>query len=57
MIFADLIVSSILVVRYRKEYGPLNDDKWWHLDFFMWLYTWMLFIFAFPLAIAPAVPE
>jgi len=45
------------LIRFRKLYGPLNDDKWWHLDFFMWIYTIMLLTFAFPLAIAPAVPE
>ncbi|KAF8315424.1 hypothetical protein DL93DRAFT_2155295 [Clavulina sp. PMI_390] len=43
------------LVRYRKAYGPLNDDVWWHGDFFMWMYTFALFVFAFPLAIAPAL--
>lgn len=44
------------VVRYRKKFGPLIDDVWWHLDFFMWTYTIALFFFAIPLAIAPAIP-
>jgi len=43
------------LVRYRSLYGPLNDDVWWHTDFFMWSYTFCLFCFAFPLAIAPAL--
>lgn len=46
---------SSLVVRFRKRYGPLNDDVFWHGDFFMWSYTICLFFFSFPLAIAPAV--
>ncbi|GAA5863647.1 hypothetical protein JCM8547_003680 [Rhodosporidiobolus lusitaniae] len=30
--------------------------SWWHLDFFMWTYQAGLFVFAIPLAIAPAIP-
>ncbi|GAA6037519.1 hypothetical protein JCM8097_008234 [Rhodosporidiobolus ruineniae] len=30
--------------------------SWWHLDFFMWTYQAGLFVFAVPLAIAPAIP-
>ncbi|KDR82524.1 hypothetical protein GALMADRAFT_237868 [Galerina marginata CBS 339.88] len=44
------------LVRYRRLYGPLGSDTWWHLDFSMWTYTIALFIFAVPLAIAPAIP-
>ncbi|KAF8995698.1 hypothetical protein BDQ17DRAFT_1412087 [Cyathus striatus] len=44
------------LVRYRFYYGPLGSDTWWHLDFVMWTYTFALFVFAFPLAIAPAIP-
>ncbi|KAF8328541.1 uncharacterized protein EI90DRAFT_3064518 [Cantharellus anzutake] len=43
------------LVRFRQRYGPLNDDVFWHADFFMWAYTICLFTFAFPLAIAPAL--
>ncbi|KAF5390061.1 hypothetical protein D9757_003770 [Collybiopsis confluens] len=43
------------LVRHRQQYGPLGTDVWWHLDFVMWAYTFALLIFAFPLAIAPAI--
>ncbi|KAL0949301.1 hypothetical protein HGRIS_009378 [Hohenbuehelia grisea] len=43
------------LTRYRREYGPLGSDVWWHLDFVMWTYTFALLVFAFPLAIAPAI--
>ncbi|KIK70102.1 hypothetical protein GYMLUDRAFT_236531 [Collybiopsis luxurians FD-317 M1] len=43
------------LVRHRKHYGPLGSDVWWHLDFVMWAYTFALLVFAFPLAIAPAI--
>jgi len=42
------------LVRFRKRFGPLNDDVWWHMDFTMHTYTFALLIFAFPLAVAPA---
>jgi len=43
------------LVRHRRTYGPLGSDVWWHLDFVMWTYTFALLVFAFPLAIAPAI--
>ncbi|KAJ3999890.1 hypothetical protein F5050DRAFT_1734634 [Lentinula boryana] len=43
------------LVRRRTTYGPLGTDVWWHLDFVMWTYTFALLVFAFPLAIAPAI--
>ncbi|KAJ3751839.1 hypothetical protein EV360DRAFT_89313 [Lentinula raphanica] len=43
------------LVRNRTTYGPLGTDVWWHLDFVMWTYTFALLVFAFPLAIAPAI--
>jgi len=43
------------LVRYRRNYGPLGSDIWWHLDFVMWTYTFALLIFAIPLAVAPAI--
>ncbi|KAJ3985818.1 hypothetical protein F5890DRAFT_1564667 [Lentinula detonsa] len=43
------------LVRHRTTYGPLGTDVWWHLDFVMWTYTFALLVFAFPLAIAPAI--
>jgi len=45
----------IRLVRHRTTYGPLGTDVWWHLDFVMWTYTFALLVFAFPLAIAPAI--
>ncbi|KAF5373957.1 hypothetical protein D9758_000711 [Tetrapyrgos nigripes] len=45
----------IRLVRHRSEFGPLGSDVWWHLDFVMWTYTFALLVFAFPLAIAPAI--
>ncbi|KAK7467325.1 hypothetical protein VKT23_004382 [Stygiomarasmius scandens] len=33
----------------------MGTDVWWHLDFTMWSYTFALLVFAFPLAIAPAI--
>ncbi|KAM0748945.1 hypothetical protein T439DRAFT_327449 [Meredithblackwellia eburnea MCA 4105] len=44
------------LIKYHDKYGPLNDCKWWHLDFFSHLYTIALLVFAVPLAVAPAVP-
>ncbi|KAF8993044.1 hypothetical protein BDQ17DRAFT_1546223 [Cyathus striatus] len=44
------------LARYRFYYGPLGSDTWWHLDFVMWTYTFALFVFAPPSAIAPAIP-
>ncbi|ESK96181.1 hypothetical protein Moror_7255 [Moniliophthora roreri MCA 2997] len=43
------------LTRHRVTYGPLISDTWWHLDFTMWTYTLGLLVFAFPLAIAPAI--
>jgi hypothetical protein len=43
------------LVKHRTTYGPLGTDVWWHLDFVMWTYTFALLVFAFPLAIAPAI--
>ncbi|TFK37733.1 hypothetical protein BDQ12DRAFT_723815 [Crucibulum laeve] len=43
------------LVKYRRLYGPIGSDVWWHLDFVMWTYTFALLVFAFPLAIAPAI--
>ncbi|KAI5480088.1 hypothetical protein MNV49_001748 [Pseudohyphozyma bogoriensis] len=45
-----------LLVKHHKKFGPLSSTKWWHLDSFMFAYTICLFVFAFPLAIAPAIP-
>jgi len=40
---------------YRRErYGPLNDETRWHLDSFMWSYTFAMLLAAIPLAVAPA---
>ncbi|KAJ3936195.1 MAG: hypothetical protein NXY57DRAFT_282756 [Lentinula lateritia] len=41
------------LVKHARTYGP--TDVWWHLDFVMWTYTFALLVFAFPLAIAPAI--
>ncbi|KAF9522578.1 hypothetical protein CPB83DRAFT_864229 [Crepidotus variabilis] len=43
------------LIKFRRIYGPFEDDVWWHLDFSMWAYTIALFIFAVPLAIAPGL--
>ncbi|KAF9463463.1 hypothetical protein BDZ94DRAFT_612764 [Collybia nuda] len=43
------------LVRFRRMYGPIGSDVWWHLDFVMWTYTFALLVFAIPLAIAPAI--
>ncbi|KAF8883762.1 hypothetical protein CPB84DRAFT_1789755 [Gymnopilus junonius] len=45
------------LVRYRRLYGPLGSDIWWHLDFSMWTLTFALLIFAIPLAVGPAAPS
>lgn len=44
------------LTRYRTEYGPLNDDVWWHLDFFMWFTTTAVMVFAIPLIVGPVAP-
>ncbi|THU85657.1 hypothetical protein K435DRAFT_843182 [Dendrothele bispora CBS 962.96] len=43
------------LTRHRPDFGPIGTDVWWHLDFVMWSYTFALLVFAFPLAIAPAI--
>ncbi|GAA5892697.1 hypothetical protein JCM6882_000558 [Rhodosporidiobolus microsporus] len=41
----------------QKRWLPQNMPRsWWHLDFFMWVYQFGLFVFAVPLAIAPSIP-
>ncbi|GAA5820984.1 hypothetical protein JCM11251_001908 [Rhodosporidiobolus azoricus] len=41
----------------EKKWLPKDMPRsWWHLDFFMWTYQAGLFLFAVPLAIAPAIP-
>ncbi|KAI0319601.1 hypothetical protein OF83DRAFT_1082174 [Amylostereum chailletii] len=44
------------LTKHRREFGPLHDDTWWHLDFFMWFYTYGTLIFAIPLIVGPVVP-
>jgi hypothetical protein len=51
----DAPLRLIRLVKHRRTYGPLGTDVWWHLDFVMWAYTFALLVFAFPLAIAPAI--
>lgn len=41
--------------KHWDEYGPLGDDKKWHLDSFMWIYSTALTIMAIPLAVASAL--
>ncbi|KAG8987012.1 hypothetical protein FRB94_002808 [Tulasnella sp. JGI-2019a] len=40
--------------RYRERYGGLNDDCRWHLDSFMFSYTFAMLVASVPLAVAPA---